>query len=543
MKKTMTVLLSSVMCLSLLAGCGGNASSSQSGSASGTSESSAATVAPAAERDSDGTVYLGTTNTRTVGHFDVSGLLSDDYCQPSVYLVFDPLLYMHDGEYISDILDDFYWDDDLGYNGGTVLVLKDGVTFANGDPLTADDVFYSISRCAQVPRMAGNMSMLDLDNATVSDDGLTISIPWTTPYAAWKLILSSVCPFDEQYIEDNGGDNFDWTDPELANGTGPYRVSDVEGETSITFEKRDDWWNKDAADEATVDTIVLTSYSDDNTMMVDYETGVLDGVINITSTDYDYVNDDPSLGTAIKTSTNSVATLVLDVDNCEELQNEKLREALSYAIDGSSVATLAYGSLYEPAEGFLATSSPCFVEGYNYTYDPDKAKEIIEENGLSGTELEWVCVSGSQATIAEAIQSELDEVGITLNLDVYDAQTCVQKWLEEGSTDMMLDQASNSNSGNQPSVAYMNMVDTTDFPCMRKTNTEWNELLDEAFAATDEEEQKNLYEKIQQFEHDNYYAIPICEWDTAYAYGSTGVITDMQIEDCAGPNLRYITIK
>jgi peptide/nickel transport system substrate-binding protein len=252
------------------------------------------------------------------------------------------------------------------------------------------------------------------------------------------------------------------------------------------------------------------------------------------------VNADSSLGTAVAISANAVVTLVLDIDNNEALQNEALRQAICYAIDKDSIGILGYGSLYSPAVGYLSSTNQFLVDGYTYEYNPEKAKQLVDDNGLAGTELTFVCPSGMQADMAEAMQAQLAEVGITLNIEVYDAATCISMWLEEGATSMMIDSATNANNDNNANTQWNNVRAGTDFPAMRKVDEKWNDLLDSALATADTDKQAELYAEFQQYEYDQYCAIPICEWCQAYCYGASGVIQSLDLTDVANPNFRVL---
>lgn len=542
MKKYLSLLLALVMCLTLLSSCNGNPGAGDTPATPSVAEGEESSAPAGTDAKTYDAITIGSVNARTVGHFDVTGLLSDNWCQPSVYLVFDQLMYVDNGVYVSDILSDFRWDDSVGEFGGIVLTLKEGVTFANGDPMTASDILYSLNRYAQVPRTAGNFSMMKLDEAQISEDGLTLTIEWTKTYGAWPLIVSTTCILDESFIEENGGADFDWTDPALANGSGPYSVASTNGDTTITFVKRNDWWQASENNgQAIVQTVTINYYTDSNTMMVDYETGAIDAVVGLTYTDYDYVVADASLGTAATSPSNIIATLVMDIDNNEALQDENLRKAICYAIDKEAVSTLAYGSLCVPAESFLSANNANFVSGYAYEYDPELAKQIIDENNLAGTELTWVVPTGLQTTMAEAIQAQLAEIGITLTLNPLDQASCIPMWLEAGSTAFLLDQTSNSNSGNLANNQWTNLRSTTDFPTLRKVDEHWNALLDNALATADEDEQAAIYAEFQEYEYNQYCCVPLCEWQGAYAFGASGVIASMHLEDVSNPNYRQIT--
>lgn len=533
MKKLPALLLSLLMVLSLITSCGSGNNTADSGTGGDTDTPEAAYDA----------VTIGTMSSMAAGHFDGIGLLSDNYCQPANYLVYDPLFYINEeGIQTSDILSSWEWNDTVGDNGGIVLTLKDYVYFSNGDQMDVNDLIWSINRASRVARTADNMARFLMDQATVSDDLMTLTIPMTEQYAEWQVLLSGIVIMNGDYIDANGGDDYDYTDAAMVVGSGPYAVESYIEDTSTTFVKRDDWWAEEESNGlASVNTITVVAYADTNTMMIDYENGVIDAAISLNYSDYDYVEADSALGTAVKVSTNCVVNLIMDVDGNEYLSDQNMRLAIAYALDGDALGQLAYGSLYSSAEGFVDSSNQFFVSGYTYEYDPEKAEEYLAQSDYAGETLTMVVTSGTNATLAEAIQSQLDEVGINLAVEVYDQATCVEKWLEEGSTCFLLDQTQNANSSNSFNTQYLNVRRTVDFPCYKKSDETWNNLLDGAMGTTDTEEQADYYAQFQEYAYEVCFAVPICVRYSAYAYGASGVIDELTIWDTTGPNLRYLT--
>ncbi|MFK7724278.1 ABC transporter substrate-binding protein [Pilosibacter sp. HC1M1C21] len=109
--------------------------------------------------------------------------------------------------------------------------------------------------------------------------------------------------------------------------------------------------------------------------------------------------------------------------------NQWFRQAVSYALDYEEVMTATYG-----ANGF--TMGACYMdeaqpfwytdagsEEYN-VHDPEKAKEILKEHGYDGTPLRLTAATLNKMDyMAVAMQSELEEVGIPVELNIVDWPT------------------------------------------------------------------------------------------------------------------------
>ena len=198
-----------------------------------------------------------------------------------------------------------------------------------------------MQRFAQSPRGATNFTVVDFDNSKISDDGMTLYLQYTQPYGPWQSGLN-IFVMDKSFVE-GLGDSPDWFSKDSVCGSGPYTVKESTTDVSITFERRDDWWMKDEADEgvASAKEITIYKYTDDTTMMADYMNGVIDVAINLTADDCDEIAADSSLGTYVPVSSNASAVIVLSPEN-EILKNDKIREAICLGTDGAAIADQAW---------------------------------------------------------------------------------------------------------------------------------------------------------------------------------------------------------
>ncbi|MCD7845819.1 MAG: ABC transporter substrate-binding protein [Oscillospiraceae bacterium] len=279
MKKLLAIFLALTMVIGLCTACSSSESDTTDEDANSVSES----VEDSNDNDENLTdessdnatstitkMTVGSTASQFVGHFDASGLYSNDYSRAAADLCYDALFLIDsDGEWYSNVLESCEWD------GLTlVLTLKDNIYFSNGDQMMASDVLYSLERYCSSPRMTSNLAYLDLESTTISEDGLTLNLVFTEEYGAYLTMLNFYI-LNESFVEDEmgGDDNIDWFSADSICGSGPYAVTDVELGLSVTFEKRDDWWQQDEIGDsaATVQTIVCQAYSDNNTMLIDLE--------------------------------------------------------------------------------------------------------------------------------------------------------------------------------------------------------------------------------------------------------------------------------
>lgn len=571
MKKTLSLLLAAAMCISLFAACG-SASSSAAPAASDTppaveapvaeppaeapvAEAPAAAPADSAE-DAEAapeveiavptepvTVTIGSTYPRFVGVFDMAQIANDQLALPAGYLAFDTLIRAElddNGKsiYYSDILEDYYVDDE---QKNMVFVLKPGVTFSNGEEMDGYDIIWSLQRKGSHPRLMGDYAMFEFENATV--DGYTTTIPINSYRGDWRVILEAAVIMNKDWIEEHGGDAFDYTDPALVCGSGPYKVTEYVADDHVTYEKRDDWWQAETASPAVAQptTIITKSYADASTMLVDYQNGVLDAVLGINETQYNQVLNDPSLGTAAAKSSKSVVNLVMDVDNTPALADVELRKAIAMGTNIDDLVIVGYGALGLRPVGMISAYSSLGSEGYTFDYDPEAAAAKIKELGCEGLTLPLICDT-SVSAMAEVWQEQMRQIGINIDLQVYDVMTCIQYWLQPGSTAFQFLGNDNANIPGDPTTMLSNMNAGTDLACLRKTGQEWNDIVVEARNGATNEERKESYKKLMQYNLDNVYCVPIVEWQSAYAYGANGVVKDIIVVVPESCNLRRILV-
>lgn len=537
--KKIAWLLCIVMCLALFSACG--SSDNPSGSNPGTSNPSTST--PSGQTGTDITyreLKVGNTDGFCVGHFDVSTQLNNSYNAAALQLVYDHVVNVNPvtGEIESDILSDFHWDDE---QCAVVLTLKDNVYFSNGDKMDAEDIQYTFQRQSKAFMYVDKYMIMLINESTISDDGLTLTIPFSEPCGTWRSYLGGNSGvMNKDWILAHGGDDMDFYDYTLVSGSGPYVVTEFVVDNYTVFERNENWWMKDSISDSycAYDKITVYYYTDMTTLMVDYETGAIDLAVGISNSDYSRIKADPSLGTAVEIPSNFVAALVLDSDN-SALSDINLRKALCYGIDTSVLTKLAYGELGSPATSTIPSTFSAYISGNAYEYNPELAKQIVDENGLAGTTLNWVATAGTTATLAEAVQGMMSKIGINIKLDIVDFATATGMWMTPGATNFQLDGSSFNNDQKDPHSQYQMLLGTQTFPCCAKSDAELNRLLNAARGTVVDSERDEYYKQIQTYLYENFYEIPICEWNYAACYGSS--IAGATLGDATAANYRFVT--
>lgn len=311
------------------------------------------------------------------------------------------------------------------------ITLQDGVKFQNGEPLKASDVVFTYDRAMQNPRFNYVTSMID--KVETVDDG-TVKITLKTPFSAIDHTFFSIKIVSEKEVTEQG-DKFG-TIPHKA-GTGPYYVTEYNVATNLKLDAFQDYWRGAPA----IKKVEYRVISDDSAAVIAFENKELDYLEDAPLSDWDALVKASAENNSL-TKGNDVLFLginYLSQTNNNVLGNDKVREAIFYAVnkqDLNSAACNGYGvetPYYMPPE-YVATSPK---DGFKtYDYNVEESKKLLAEAGYPdgvnvGTILTYGASTGDKAKMAQVLQANLAEVGITAEVSVLESAVVLPKLYEQ----------------------------------------------------------------------------------------------------------------
>ena len=362
----------------------------------------------------------------------------------TMHATYDSLVTMKPGEYEA-VLPSLASSWDI-VDGGAALVfhLRDGVKFSSGNPLTAEDVKFSLERLINLKdnpsELASNIGSVEII------DPLTVKI--VTKDKTQPLLTLLVGPTfavsDSKVILEQGGtsapgaDTADkatsWLDTHSA-GSGPYVLMRWEPNVQVVLEANTHYWGEPPK----FSRIVLQHIPESATQLITLERGDIQAALNLTSQQLDGLKDNTDIALVEGNSLDYVyMTLTSGADINPNLAIKEARQAIAYAIN--------YDEIINGLVGGHATRPPTFVPNglggmteeltkeIGYRYDPEKAKALLKQAGLEGGfsfDLSYgdASVAGTTyALIAQTIQSQLAAIGITANLQPLDQSTARDKY-------------------------------------------------------------------------------------------------------------------
>lgn len=522
--KPLTAVFCAAALMLGLAACSGGNTSADTGSASDTESASSAGQEAAGSGSASGRTDLNLRISDAFSTVDPHNLSlnSDIMLSRQVY---EPLYWINDeGEEIPMLATEYSVSED----GLTwTFQLREGVTFQNGDPLTAQDVVYSYERCFDNAYMQEKVEAID--SVTAPDDS-TVEMhlkyqfsPLMEKIAAIGIVSQS---FAEANMDDQGLLGFN------ACGTGAYSVKEAIPDVSITLEAYSGYWGG----EAPIKTLNFEQITDETTAVTAFEAGEID-VMSIPSANWTQISESGQYNTDSRPS-NHVVYLIFNTE-AAPFDNRELRQAIAYAINREDIIAVAADGLADPATS-LATS---YMLGYTedhmtYEYDPEKAKELLAEAGYpDGLDIgSMKTMSGSYfEKVMQVVQSQLAEIGITSTIEGMDGNSLVEDCITGNFT--LADMGQNLSLDYDFLKTYFNEEYINGLNMARVSDSQIQELFEQGASTTDKEELLAIYQEIEDLTQELCAYVPLYNLQTTTAWNKdlnyTPSVTGVLYKDCS----------
>lgn len=339
--------------------------------------------------------------------------------------------------------------------------IREGVTWSDGEPLTAHDIAYTYTRILDGGPEAGNWGtyLTSVETATAPDD-TTVVLELEKPNAVLPLLPIPILPehvwkdVDEKDVksyrnEPDGG-------PVV--GSGPFRlVEGTAGGSSYVFEANPDYWRGAPH----VDRVAFVVYKSEDPAIQAIIKGEVDFVDDITPIQVESLQNREGIHAqnGISPYFEEIAFNVGAVDpesgeplgdGNPALQDPAFRYALGYALDLDRIVEAAYQGAAEPGTTFIPSAYGSFrwepPEDVAFTFDLDKAGELLDEAGYTmGDDGLRTMPDGSpigtlrlfarseeerSQTVMEFFQEWLGEIGIEAEVSVMESNQLTDVVLE-----------------------------------------------------------------------------------------------------------------
>ncbi|MBY5932719.1 peptide ABC transporter substrate-binding protein [Tateyamaria omphalii] len=300
----------------------------------------------------------------TVGPSAVNPTLQGYYL--SVFDLFIPQ--NPDLSFGSGIVTDYGWTDD---NTKIFLDVRDGVTWHNGDPLTAEDVAWSLQRAANpdtgnpIQFIWGKISNITVDGSRVTADVVEFE---PTIFKWMSFLTGYVMP--KKYYEEVGAEGFE----AAPIGSGPYKVERFERNAFVRLVANEDYWGG-APD---FKTVTIKFVTDAASRVAEVESGNSHVTLEVPYEEYDRLREQSGIeGTASPIS--DIGMIFLN--DIEIMQDPNVRKAAAHAIDKQLIIDRLLSGYGIAIDTLQTPDYIAFDPSIEVPYDPELAKSLLAESG------------------------------------------------------------------------------------------------------------------------------------------------------------------
>ena len=367
------------------------------------------------------------------------------------------------------------------------FALRQNVKFHDGTTVTAEDVKYSIERCAGIsegttPLVAAFSNVEKVEIPDAQTVAITLKEPDTEflAYLTVAIVPQHAADLDKNPV-----------------GTGPFRYVSRSPQENIVIEKFTDYW--DSEHQAYLDKVTFKIAGDSNAIVTGLKSGSIDMYPRINSTQSAQLAEDEDL-TIYEVGMNLIQALYLN-NKEKPFDDVKVRQALCYAVNRQEVL-----DMMADGKGTIIGSSmfPAFEKYYmpeladKYPQDIEKAKQLLKEAGYpDGFEMTITVPNNYQQHIdtAQVLAEQLKQVGI-------DAQIQLIEW-DSWLSDVYADRKFQSTvvgidaaylSGRALLERFTSQAGTN---FINYSNPEYDKLYEQVKKSTNEQEQIELYKKME----------------------------------------------
>jgi len=343
---------------------------------------------------------------------------------------------------------------EIAEDGVTYTIkLHEGVKWHDGEDFTADDVIHTFDGALAEDSLSVRKATIEESLLSYEKiDDLTVQFVSKTPNAVFLQDALNQFEILPKHIWE-GVAARDWptdpgstgTDPSRVVGTGPFKFVEWQLGDHVTIERNPDYWKE--TDIPVIDQYIYKVVGESTTAISELQTGQTDVIIVPPTQAKRLMQSNPELQIVdFDTYGFNYYTMNLDESKTDMFQDVRVRQALMYALDRDLIAETVYDGYALRADGTQPVLSIAYApDKINtiYTFDPDKARSLLDEAGWSegkdgirekdGKRLSFECVYSEGSETYEIqipyMQQAWREVGVemlpsaipfTTQLDVVD---------------------------------------------------------------------------------------------------------------------------
>lgn len=381
--------------------------------------------------------------------------------------------------------------------------LRKNVTYHSGREFTSDDVKWNLLRVRRPDAASGQYaSQSNWFTGIDTPDKYTVVLTSDNPRPALFDLFENLNMLDQATIDIEAG-------PKQTQviGTGPFMFKEWAQGDHLSFERNANYWD---SGKPYLDGL-QANIRDIQSATLQLEAGALHLIRNPLVDDTARLEQDPRFTKVLHPNPGTFFEYGLDCSK-PPLDNKLVRQALNYALNRQRLVEIYRGNVTVGALPW-GPSSPAYDQAKNnaFAYDPDKARSLLQQAGVSNIEVENIIIKGSypqQETFLQVYQADLASIGVKMTPKLVDAAT----WLDQANnvkyTGMW---ASGDNYSNlHPGSLFAVSPGWRVFPNNDGfKDSRWSELVSAANVETDPAKQTSLYSDINNYVLDQCFTYAV----------------------------------
>ena len=440
-------------------------------------------------------------------------------------LVYDPLVrYGYRGEILPALAENWSISED---GKEYTFYLRKDIKFSDGTDFNADNVLFNASRWENNKTFSAEL--IDVEKV----DDYTVTFVFSE--VAYPCLIEFTYPRPYRMLSENALDaegNF----VEMV-GTGQWMVESYESNKEVILVPNPYYYGEIPK----IDKLILQRVEDGQTRTMAMQSGEADiSLADLPSENQNIIETDENLA-VLETNVTQTFFLMLNYEN-QHLQNQKVRQALNYAVDRQGLVNNLLNGQGEPARGLLTPNTPYVTEENSpgYSYDPEKAKALLAEAGYQDSDGDGIVEKNGEKlslglmfhieeyanwkTICEFLQSEFSKVGVEVILNQVESAKYYDAIWSTRDYDMLI-YWTYEDSWNPHGFLSGMFYQTEGNPAVCWYDQQISEQIGQVLKTIDEAQRVQLYDSIFSLMNELAVTVPLYYPPRAYVYNTrlTGI--------------------
>ncbi|GGM53043.1 ABC transporter substrate-binding protein [Microbacterium saperdae] len=404
------------------------------------------------------------------------------------------------------------------------FTLRDDVTFHDGEPFDAAAVKANLDRIVDpetASAQAASMLGADFYEGTEVVDDHTVTVRFSQPYAPFLQAASTPqLGFYSPAVLADSADKLKAGGPGITVGTGPFELTEYTPDQELVYTRNDDYaWGPHGEKAPAFETLRVEIQPEASVRAGVVESGESDLASNIPP------NLAKDLGAGVTVDSIEYPGLPYSLYLNEKygvFSDEKVRQAFARGIDIDAAVEEIFFGQFPRAWSVLGSTTPGYdaaLEG-TWAFDPDAANTLLDEAGwterddegyrtkdgkrLSVRWIAWTPVPDDRAALANAIQSDLKDIGFEVVREVLEPGAYNEQYGPK-----TFDLTDWGFSGVDPDLLRSHLHTDGFQNASQVSDPELDTLLDTAVATSDQDERNALYTQLQEWNAEYTAIVPL----------------------------------